>query len=141
MVAHVFLIRSGSILLLRRCNTGFEDGKYGLPGGHIEEQETVRQTAVRECREEIGIEIEESDLSVIGVSHYTSPDGDGIDVFLCADRWANGPRVVAECDELRWCQIGSLPEETIPFIRRATNHHLSAGHWFDEIGWATGPSD
>ena len=29
------LIRSGKILLSRRFRTGYEDGKYSLPAGHI----------------------------------------------------------------------------------------------------------
>jgi 8-oxo-dGTP pyrophosphatase MutT (NUDIX family) len=134
-VAHVFLLRSTSLLLLRRCNTGFEDGNYGLPGGHLEEGESVRQAAVRECHEEIGIQIDEADLSVIGVSHFTSDSGEGIDIFLSTDRWIGEPRIVSECDELRWCPLGELPDRTIPFIRRATDRHLKNGEWFDEIGW------
>jgi 8-oxo-dGTP diphosphatase len=126
---------STSFLLLRRCDTGFEDGSYGLPGGHLEPGESVRQTAIRECREEIGIDIDESDLEVIGVTHYTSPSGEGIDVFLVARRWRGEPQIIAECDELRWSPIGKPPDETIPFIRRATERHLKAGQWFDEIGW------
>jgi 8-oxo-dGTP diphosphatase len=54
----VFLLRSGSVLLVRRCNTGFEDGSYAPVDGHLESHESVRQTAIRECREEVGVEIE-----------------------------------------------------------------------------------
>lgn len=135
VVAHVFVLRSTSLLLLRRCDTGFEDGNHGLPGGHVEFGESIAQAAIRECREEIGIDIEESSLSVVGFTHYTSPTGEGIDIFLKTSHWNGTPKSVAECDELRWCEMHELPVTTIPFIRRAIDQHLKAGKWFDEIGW------
>ena len=76
---------------------------------------------------EIGIEINEPDLRVIGVTHYTSDSGEGIGIFLTTDRWIGNPHIVSECDE--------LPDGTIPFIRRAAERHLKNGEWFDEIGW------
>jgi ADP-ribose pyrophosphatase YjhB (NUDIX family) len=58
VVAHVFLLRPGSILLVRRCNTGFKDGNYGPVGGHLDGGESIIRAAIRECREEVGVEIE-----------------------------------------------------------------------------------
>jgi 8-oxo-dGTP diphosphatase len=135
VVAHVFLVRSGSILLVRRSGTGFEDGNYGPVGGHLEEGESIEQTAIRECREEIGVEIELTSLKVIGVTHYNSPTGEGIDFFLRATRWKGEPYPRSECDDLCWCPFNELPENTIPFVCRAIEQHLQAGLWFDEIGW------
>jgi 8-oxo-dGTP diphosphatase len=135
VVAHTFLLRSGSVLLQRRSNTGFEDGNYGPVGGHLEGGESVRQTAIRECREEIGVEIDPADLTVVGVAHYNSPTGEGIDFFLSATRWTGEPFPRAECDDLRWCPLDALPGNTIPFVCRAIERHLQGGQWFDEIGW------
>ena len=135
VVAHVFLIRDNTVLLARRANTGFEDSNYGPVGGHLEPGETVIQAAVRECREEIGVELEPTALQVIGVTHYTSPAGDGIDFFFRATRWTGEPTVTVECDDLRWYPLDALPSNTIQFVRRALEHHLLAGEWFDETGW------
>ena len=55
---HVLLERGGEVLLMRRAGTGFFDGLYSLPGGHVEEGESLRATAVREMREELGIELD-----------------------------------------------------------------------------------
>ena len=135
VAAHTFLLRSGSVLLVRRCNTGFEDGSYGPVGGHLGSHESIKQTAIRECREEIGIEIDPADLRIIGVTHYNSPTGEGIDFFLSTRQWRGEPYPRAECDDLQWCLPNALPENTIPFVRRAIEHHLQSGLWFDEIGW------
>ena len=123
-------------MLARRADTGFEDGCYGPVGGHLEPGESIFVTAVRECREEVGVDLEPAALKVIGVTHYTSPTGDGIDFFFRAARWAGEPTVTAECDDLRWCPLDALPENTIPFVRRAVERHLLSGTWFDETGWA-----
>ncbi|MEZ4200012.1 MAG: hypothetical protein R3B69_00180 [Candidatus Paceibacterota bacterium] len=41
--AYLFLIQENKILLHRRCNTGFKDGEYGVPAGHLEGSETARE--------------------------------------------------------------------------------------------------
>ncbi|MFN2271154.1 MAG: NUDIX domain-containing protein [Anaerolineae bacterium] len=120
-------------LLVRRCDTGFEDGNYGPVGGHLDGGESIRQAAIRECREEIGVEIDPGGLEIIGVTHYCSPEGEGVDFFLSATRWAGEPYPRSECDDLQWCSLDVLPENTIPFVRRAIGRHLQAGIWFDEV--------
>ncbi len=134
VVAHVFLIRDDTVLLARRANTGFEDGNYGPVGGHLEPGETIIQAAVRECWEEIGVRLIPSDLKVIGVTHYTSPEGDGIDFFLRATQWTGEPIAKSECDDLCWYNLNNLPSNTILFVRRALEHHLINKVWFDESG-------
>lgn len=135
VAAHVFLLHAGAVLLLRRRDTGFEDGNYGPPGGHLDGGEPATIAAIRECREEAGVGIAPGDLRAAGVAHYTSPTGEGIDFFFVATRWTGDPAPRAQCDEVRWCPLDALPANTIPFVRRAIEHHLRAGQWFDELGW------
>ena len=54
---NIIVEREGKILLSRRANTGWNDGKLCIPGGHVETGETPREAAVREAREEIGLDI------------------------------------------------------------------------------------
>ncbi len=136
VVSHVFLVRGETVLLARRAGTGFEDGKYGPVGGHLEPGETIFQAAIRECEEEIGVGLEADGLELLGVTHYTSDAGDGLDFFFRATRWAGEPAPVADCDDLLWCRLGELPETTIPFVRRALERHFLEGRWFDETGYA-----
>lgn len=135
LVAHVFLHSNNSILLIRRTETGFQDGNYGLVGGHLNPGETIKQAAIRECYEEIGVEISETDLEIIGVSHYNSRYGEGIDFFLVTKTWKGDPFIKSECDEIKWCISDNLPENIIPFIKRAISIHFVSRKWFDEIGW------
>ena len=49
------------ILLTLRKNTGYRDGEYELPGGHVEAGEDLMQAMVREAREELLIDIDIKD--------------------------------------------------------------------------------
>lgn len=54
--------KDGKFLFVKRAHTGMADGFYMLPGGHIEVGETVLHATCRELKEELGIEVKESDL-------------------------------------------------------------------------------
>jgi 8-oxo-dGTP diphosphatase len=61
----------GRVLLIRRKNDPFK-GEYAFPGGFIEVGETAENCAVRELKEETGIEA--GNLRLIGV--YSDPNRD-----------------------------------------------------------------
>jgi len=132
---HVLLERGGRVLLMRRAGTGFFDGLYSLPGGHVEEGESLRMAAVREMREELGIGVSEAALSVVGVVHRRS-DSNRIDFFLRACEWSGEPSIAEpdKCDDLCWCARDVLPDAVVPYIRDAL---AAAGPepWIAESGW------
>src|SRR5688500_8188790 len=107
---HLVLVRDQHVLLLRRLNTGYEDGNYSVPAGHLDGGEQVKQAAIREAREEIGCEIAPEDLDVVGIMHRKADD-ERIDFFVVATRWEGEPRNCEpdKCDQLRWVDIGNLP--------------------------------
>ena len=51
------LIQKEEVLLLRRYNTGIDDGCFVLPMGGVKEGETATQALIREAREETGVVI------------------------------------------------------------------------------------
>jgi 8-oxo-dGTP diphosphatase len=61
----------GSIVLIRRKKEPFE-GLWAIPGGKLEGPETVEETAIRETKEETGLDVEL--VRLIGV--YSAPDRD-----------------------------------------------------------------
>jgi 8-oxo-dGTP pyrophosphatase MutT (NUDIX family) len=132
---HLFLIRDGRVLLLRRFNTGYEDGSYSVIAGHLNGDEEVKSAAIREAREEAGIEIQPQDLDVVGVMHRRSDD-ERIDFFLAASRWSGqiANREPGKCDQLAWFDLDDLPENVIPYVHRALQNYRQ-GRWFDSYGW------
>lgn len=135
VAVHIFLRRQDQVLLLRRHNTGYEDGNYSVVAGHVEFGETVTAAAVREAQEEVGIRLDEQDLKIVGVMHRRS-EAERVDFFVECSNW-EGEVVNQEpdkCDDLRWVTVGDWPTNTIPYVRRA----LSAkgqSVWFEQFGW------
>src|SRR2546429_4288338 len=81
VAVHVLLLRGDEVLLVRRCNTGFEDGKLSVVAGHVEPGESVTQAALRETSEEVGLALSPDRLRVVGVMHRKSDD-ERVDFFL-----------------------------------------------------------
>src|SRR6056297_1981806 len=61
----------GSVVLIKRKNPPFQ-GQYALPGGFVDEDETVERACAREAQEETNLDLK--NLQLVGV--YSSPDRD-----------------------------------------------------------------
>jgi len=132
---HLLFIREDQILLARRLNTGYRDGEYSVPAGHLDGNETVIAAGVREAKEEVGVTINPNDMSFSSVMHRIEGD-ERVDFFVQVHKWG-GEIVNAEpdkCDDLRWVNMDELPNNIIPYVARAISNHLNNVR-FDEFGW------
>ena len=105
------------ILLSLRENTGYRDGYYDLPGGHVDENEDLFAAMIREAKEEIGIDIFREDMKIIHIYHNYKKDM--LKFGFSANKY-KGNLVNNEpdkCKELKWFEIENLPENIIPRIR------------------------
>lgn len=129
----------GKVLLTERANTGYADGQLCPPGGHLEDGETVTEGALRETREEIGVEIDPKDLTFAHVLHYRSPEGTArIGFFFTATRWRGEPmnREPHKCARLIWTDPANPLTETVPYTALALAN-ITAGASFATGGWKT----
>lgn len=129
------------VLLLKRMNTGFEDGKWSVVAGRIDGAEEVIDAAIREAREEAGVIIKPSHLEVVGVMHRKNTSSEWIDFYLRVQTWSGTITNMEphKCEALKWFSLKELPEETIPYIRTALlKDHCSM--WFESYGWETSQS-
>jgi 8-oxo-dGTP pyrophosphatase MutT (NUDIX family) len=133
LAVQVLLRRGNQILLLERQNTGFEDGNYGLPAGHIEFGETVKAAAIREAKEEVGVELKESDLQVIGSMHRID-NKTYVDFFLVCHRW-DGEIYNSEpekCSDLMWADLDALPTNMVRYIEIGLSLGTESA-WFHQL--------
>lgn len=135
VTVHLLFLRDGQVLVARRQNTGYRDGEYSVPAGHLDGGETVRAAGVREAREEVGLDLLEADLEFDSVMHRLEDD-ERVDYFLLVRAWSGEPfnNEPEKCDDLRWVGLDSLPGNTVPYVRRAIGNH-TRGVVFDEFGW------
>jgi 8-oxo-dGTP diphosphatase len=89
----------GKIILIKRKNDPYKD-YWALPGGMVEEDETVEEAAVREAEEETGVKIELKRL--VGV--YSEPDRDPrgrvVSVTYLAKPVSGDPKAADDAAEL-----------------------------------------
>ncbi|HLW91443.1 MAG TPA: NUDIX hydrolase [Roseiarcus sp.] len=98
------VFREGRALIARRARPPLK-GVYSLPGGRVEVGETLKQAALRELFEEVGVAAE-----IIAFNdHVESIVRDGAEVsahYVIASfvaRWVSGEaRTSAEADDVRW---------------------------------------
>lgn len=126
----------GELLLALRANTGYQDGSWNVPSGHVEASESPKQAMIREAKEEVGIDLKPEDLELIHLSHRPQHDetGDRIDFFFRATRW-QGEAVNAEphkCAEVRWVNPSLLPDNIIPHVRYAIAA-MGIGEFYTEL--------
>ena len=133
--SHLLLIRDDRILLLRRRNTDYEDGKYSVIAGHMEDGETAREAICREAREEAGIELAPDDLEFAHVVHRADR-GQRVGFFFSAVRWRGEPRNMEphKAEDFRWFPLDTLPEGMVPYVSRAIAA-WRAGQCYSESGW------
>jgi len=134
---YLLLIKKDKILLQRRFNTGWEDGKYTLISGHLEGDETVKQAMVREAKEEAGITIKLVDLHVVHTIHRKSNKNlEYIDFFLSCDKWQGKPQIIEhdKCDDIQWFSLKDLPKNTLLHIKQAIENYYKRVP-FSELGF------
>lgn len=75
VVVHAIVEQEGKILLGKRHDSFLEGGKWGLPAGYVDRNETIYQAVLRELYEETGWEGEIISLFRIN-SHPDRPNED-----------------------------------------------------------------
>ena len=119
--SYLVLIKNNKILLQRRFNTGYEDGKYSVVAGHVDKGETFTKAIIREVKEEAGITLQAEDLSVVHVMNRNIQDDERIDVFFIAEKWTGDVenKELNKCDDLSWFDLDDMPDNVIPYIKEA----------------------
>lgn len=108
--AGALIIRDGRILFQRRT----DNGKWGLIGGLLEMNETYEQAALREIREETGLEVRlDSFLGIFHNHDMVWSNGDAAHVLSAmytASIVSGEPRIDEESYELRFFAPDEIPE-------------------------------
>lgn len=123
--------RACEVLLHRRRNTGYGDGRMDLAGGgHVEAGESMSAAILREMREELGIVVKRESLrfATMLYSHDRSDGSTYVDVFFRVDAFSGTPEIrePERAEALAWHPLDALPADLLEDRRMAIESALSA---------------
>ena len=106
------------ILLQQRSGTGYLDGYWDFPSGHVELGEPVRDTACRETKEEIDIDIAPEDLNLIHIEQFFV-ERNYVNYTFEARSWQGAPRTCEpeKCSAIGWFPTNALPSKCVNAVR------------------------
>lgn len=119
VVVHAIVEKDGALLLVKRAGPILETGKWSLPGGFMDRNETASQTIVRELREETGWQCEVVSFFRLNTTpNRPKEDRQNVAIeFICkAIKRVGEPD--AESSKVEWIPIRKL----FPFNEFAFDH-------------------
>ena len=123
VAAVVIVDRAGRLLTVRKSGAV----RFMLPGGKPENGESRRETALRESREELSVELFDDDLVELGVFRADAANEAGhlVEATVFEHRHVLVDAPAAEIAELRWIDIDApavllaplLADHVLPLLR------------------------
>ncbi len=101
-----YVIDEDNVLLIHK-KKGLGTGYINAPGGHIEIEETKVEAAIRETKEETGLDI--TDLKEMGTLYFQFKDGlKMLGYVFTATKWSG--ELIEECEETKpfWTKINEI---------------------------------
>lgn len=131
VAVYAILERAGQIYLMQRANSGYCDGAYALPSGHLEEGENIVEATIREVAEETGLTITAAHLALAHGVFYMGQGNSRVynDYFFKVTGWQGEPQNTEpqKCTATGWFAWDNLPTNMPPEVTHALTHIRQGG--------------
>lgn len=136
ITVQLLIIQDNKVLLMKRQNTGYEDGKYGSIGGHLEEEEDFKTTITREAKEEINIELDRDKLEFISIVHRKGITKNYVNIFFSTSSYSGNieNNETNKCSNIKWFELDKLPKNIVE-IEKNVIEKYKKGNYLIEYGW------
>ena len=125
--AGALITDGGRLLLLQRAHDPWA-GQWNLPAGYVERDEAPESAALRETREETGLDA--ACDSLFGVFHFTDdPRGAGILIVYRAHLTRVDGVIGPEVKQLRWFRRTDIPKQIA-----GGGHDAAVSAWAERPG-------
>jgi 8-oxo-dGTP diphosphatase len=135
IAVYVVFLKDDMVLLHRRKNTGWLDGWYDAPAGHLEPGESFLEAAVREAAEETGVKITPNNLELF---HIGQAETNRLYTYLMfrVKNWEGEPKLVEpdKAEDLNFYPLDKLPSKIPPYTRSGIENVKSTGISFSYLG-------
>lgn len=129
--ARIILKNLGKVLFL--LQTTKQGGKYTLVGGRVEKLEFAKAALIRECKEEVGIVLNQDDLELVHVLHKKNKLNNVITLYFETSTWAglieNKER--KKFKQVAWFSLDQLPKKTSPTTRHVLEQYKLGNKYSD----------
>ena len=96
------IVNNNRVLLVYEKNRNF----WGFPKGHVEENESEKETAIRECKEEVGLDVVINSNKKYSTKYIIDNKIEKVVVLFGAT--SNSDNVVMQTEEIKkykWCRF------------------------------------
>lgn len=117
VVVHAIVERDGQLLLVKRAPQLLEGGKWSLPSGFLDRDESAGQAAIRELREETGWEGKIDSLFFIKTDpNRPHEDRQNVSFYFLVTATQKVGEGDSESTDVSWVSIADLPPlDTLAF--------------------------
>jgi|Deesub1362A_J573_1020465.scaffolds.fasta_scaffold00350_11 8-oxo-dGTP diphosphatase len=113
LTVDIIIERDDKVLLIKRKNSPFK-GQWAIPGGFVECGETTEEAAIREAKEETGLDVKVE--SLLGVYSDPSRDPRGHVVSICYIAKAKGKeKSGSDAEDARFFNIEEISNLKLAF--------------------------
>lgn len=113
--------KSSSLLLIKRKNHPFKN-QFALPGGFVNEGETIENAIVREVYEETSLEVHPIDILGVYSDPTRDPRGHIMSVVFIVLVIRGIPTAGDDAQEISWIPINKIDEIEIAFDHKLLIH-------------------
>lgn len=118
----VLITRDRLVLLGRRGPGVRSPGRWSFPAGFVERGEVVEAAAMREAREEVGLEVELGPLLAL----LSAPEETVVLAVFPARSFSGSPAAGDDLVEIGWFAVDALPDLAFPHDERIIAAWLAA---------------
>lgn len=114
VAADCIILDGDKVLLVKRSYEPFKN-KFEIPGGFMEEGETIEETCVREAKEETGLDVEPVELLGVYTKPSRDPRGQTVGVaFVCRAKNSE-VKISDEATDAQWFELEKIDTANLGF--------------------------
>jgi len=114
MTADIIVEKDDNIVLIKRKNEPYK-GCWEMPGGFVEENETVEETALREVTEETSLKVKLKGILGVYSDLKRDPRGRVATVLFITEAVGGELRAASDAEDARWFDVNDVDADSLAF--------------------------